>query len=242
MIEKMSLSHENLLGFRIAGTVSQEDYETVLIPALEAAIEEHERLRLLVRVESDFKDYTLGALFEDMRVGLKHWRGFDRVALVAETKWVVRAVKAFSIFMPCPVAVFDLSEQDEAHRWLTESLGAIHQTDLGGGVLHVQLMGKLDAAVYDEEEQDLDAFIRANDGFKLLLDLREFDGWQGLAALGEHLSLVRDHRSLVDRMAIVGSARYIKLGERLASKFINAKVKQFDDDELDAAKEWIAKG
>lgn len=239
MIEKMSMSRGDLLAFRIAETVTQSDYETVLIPALEEAIEEHDRLRLLVRVESDFKEYTLGALFEDAKVGLKHWRGFDRVALVADTKWIIRAVKALSVFMPCPVMVFPLSQQEDARRWLSESLGAIHQTDLGDGVLHVQLLGKLDAAVYEDEEQDLNAFIRANDRFRLLLDLREFDGWQGMGALGEHLSLVREHRSLVDRLAVVGSGKFAKMAKRLAAKFIKAKVKHFDDDELDKAKAWI---
>ncbi|SNR53674.1 STAS/SEC14 domain-containing protein [Puniceibacterium sediminis] len=241
MIEKMAISHEDMLAFRVAGAVTEEDYTGTLIPALEEAIAEHDRLRLLVRIESDFSNFTLGALFEDAKVGLKHWRGFDRVAIVADKGWMTRAVKAFSVFFPCPVMIFALSEEEEARRWLSESLGAIHQTDLGGGALHVQLLGKLDAAVYAEEEQDLNAFVRANERFRLLLDLREFDGWQGMGALGEHLSLVRDHRALVDRFALVGSGKFAKMGERFGSKFINAEFKHFEDDEIEDAKEWITR-
>ncbi|WP_186766669.1 STAS/SEC14 domain-containing protein [Puniceibacterium confluentis] len=240
MIEKLPFSRDNRLAFHFSGAVTEEDYTKILIPALEDAIAEHDNVRMLVRVDNDLTDYTLGALLEDARVGLMHWRGFDRVALVADKAWIRRAVQAFSIFMPCPVMVFALAEEDQARRWLSESLGSIHQTDLGGGVLHVQLLGKLDSSVYAEEEQDLNAFIRANDRFRLLLDLREFDGWQGLGAVADHLKLVRDHRHFVSRMAVVGSSRYAKLARRVSSKFINADVRHFDDDELSKAMAWIS--
>ncbi len=47
--------------------------------------------------------------------------------------------------LPGPVQIFDQDEVDEARRWLSGSLGSFHVKDLGDGVLHVQLMGKLDA-------------------------------------------------------------------------------------------------
>ncbi|KMK66677.1 STAS/SEC14 domain-containing protein [Puniceibacterium sp. IMCC21224] len=240
MLEIMATSRRNLLEFRISGSVTEEDYRAVLIPALEDAIDTYENIRLLVRIESDFEDYTLGAIFEDARVGLKHWAGFDRIAVVADTSGITRAVRAFSVFMPCPVMLFDLSQEDEARRWLVESLGSIHQTDLGGGVLHVQLRGKLDAAVYAEEAQDMSAYARAHDGFRLLLDLRDFDGWQGIGALGQHFTLVRDHRNLVQKCAIVGTNSFEKAARLLARKLIKGDVRYFDADQLAEAKRWIA--
>ncbi|WP_102106773.1 STAS/SEC14 domain-containing protein [Oceaniglobus roseus] len=240
MIEVTPSPTEGTLEIRYSGTISEEDYTRALIPALDAAMAEHPRLRLLVRMESGFGDFTLGALFEDSRFGLKHWRGFDRVAIVADPGGMTRAIRAFSVFFPCPVMVFPLAGEDDARRWLSESLGSIHQTDLGEGMLHVQLLGKLDAAVYAAEEEDLNAFIRAHDRFRLLLDLRQFDGWQGLGALGERLRLVRDHRMLVDKLAIVRSGAVAKMAERLASTFFNAEVKHFDNEEFEDARAWLA--
>lgn len=242
MIEQIDTGHETILEFRVSGTVADSDYKDVLIPALEAAIADHDRVRLLVRFDSRFKDFTLGALFDDARMGLKHWRGFDRVAVVSDNSWLNRAVKGFSVFLPCPVQTFSLAEYDQARTWLVESLGAIHQEDLGGGVLHLSLLGKLDPSVYAEEVEDLDAFIRRNDRFKLLLDLREFDGWQGLGAVSEHLKVVRDHYDLVDKAAIVGDSTWQRLGERVAARFIKAETKYFPSAEFEAAKAWIAKG
>ncbi|MHA6325055.1 SpoIIAA family protein [Roseivivax sp. CAU 1753] len=241
MIEKMPGTTENRLELRFSGAISDDDYKTVLVPALEAAIQARDRVRLLVRLDSEFKDFTFGAMMQDAKMGLKHWNGFDRVAIVAEPGWMTTAMRAFSVLYPCPVMIFEPSQEDEARRWLSESLGAIHQTDLGGDVLHVQLLGKLDAAVYEEEERDIDAFIRTHDRFKLLLDLREFDGWQGMGALGQHLSLVRDHRKLIDRFAIIGDSAMAKAAETLAHSFVNAETRYFDADDFDAAKRWISK-
>lgn len=243
MIEKQQTAREDVLEFRVSGIVSETDYREVLIPALDAAVAEHENLRLLVRFDEGFEDYTLGAVLEDARVGMRHWRGFDRIAVVADATWIVRAVKAFSVFFPCPVMVFPLSGYEDARRWLTESLGAIHQTDLGGGVLHVALLGKLDSAAYAGEGEDMDAYIRAHDGrFRLLLDLREFDGWQGLGAVGEHLALVRDHGRNVEKAAIVGKTAFAQLAEGIGSRFLEAEARYFDEAAFEEAKRWIAAG
>ena len=242
MIEQRDTGHEDLLEFRMSGAVTDEDYKSVLVPAIDKAIEQSDRIRVLIVLESDLKDFTLGAMMDDARMGLKHWRGFDRVAVVTGSAGMRRTIKAFWVFMPCPVKVFAPDEIDEARRWLVESLGAIHQTDLGGGVLHLQLRGQLDGAVYAEETGDLDAFIRRNDRFRLLLDIREFDGWQGLGAIGDHLRLVRDHAGLVDRAAIVGDAGWQRMAAEVGKRVLKGEVQYFPAEQMDAAKAWLAEG
>ncbi|MBY6122216.1 STAS/SEC14 domain-containing protein [Mameliella alba] len=239
MIEVQTTGHPGLYEVQVSGVVSDTDYAQTLVPALEAAIEEHERIRVLVIFGPDFRDFTLGALFDDARMGLRHWRGFDRLAVVTDKPWIRRAVTGLSVLMPCPVRVFPLEQAEDARRWMSESLGAIHQIDLGDGVLHIQLRGQLDSAIYAAESGDLDAFIRANDRFRLLIDARDFDGWQGLGALFEHLKVVRDHYRLIDRAAIVGNAAWQRLGERALRTFSGADTRFFTADEFETAKVWI---
>lgn len=74
----------------------------------------------------------------------------------------------------------------------------------------------------------------------LLLDLREFDGWSGLSALGQHLSLVRKHHRQPHRIAIVGDETWQKLAEKVLSLFVNAKTHFFDKDDYDDARVWVA--
>lgn len=237
MIACTQVTDTNILEIALSGAVSREDYETVLIPAIDKALEDSDAIRALVTIAPG-TDYTVGALKDDAWMGLKHWRGFERIAVVGKDGWIGKALKGVSIMMPCPVMLFEDGKRDEAMRWLQESLGAIHQTDLGDGVLHVQLLGKLDPSVYAEETEDLNAFIRRNERFRLLLDLREFDGWQGLAGIAEHLKLVRDHHGMIDKAAIVGERGWEKLASRIGGAVMGAETKYFDGD-LEAATAWI---
>lgn len=239
MIEVKTTGHDGLYEVHLTGVVTDTDYQDTLVPALDAAIKEHDRISVLVLFGEDFKDFTLGAMLDDARMGLRHWRGFDRLAVVTDKTWIRRTVTGLGLLMPCPVHVFPLAEADDARRWLSESLGAIHQIDLGDGVLHIQLRGQLDSSVYAAETEDLNAFIRANDRFRLLIDAREFDGWQGLGAVFEHLRIVRDHYRLIDRAALVGKAGWQRLGERALRGLSGAETKFFMPDAFEEAKVWI---
>ncbi|GHF33864.1 STAS/SEC14 domain-containing protein [Seohaeicola zhoushanensis] len=231
--------NDSVLEVRISAPVTAADYKDILVPALDEAIATSEHVRMLAVFDAKVSDYTFGAMVEDARMGLKHWRGFDRVAVVGAAKGLRHAIRAFSVLMPCPVMTFDAGQEDEARRWLEESLGSIHQTDLGNGVLHLKLIGKLDSKAYAEEGGDIDAFVRRNEGFRLLLDLREFDGWQGLGAIGDHLKLVRDHVGLVEKAAIVGDAGWQRMAQEVGKRILRKEARWFPADSFDAAKAWL---
>ncbi|MFW2544133.1 STAS/SEC14 domain-containing protein [Primorskyibacter sp. 2E107] len=238
MITVKSLPTAGHYEVHVSGKVTDDDYEHVLIPALDRAIEEHQRIRAIV-ILADDTTFSLAAVLDDAEFGMRHWNGFDRLALVAKPGWIPRMARGMAILFPCPVGVFTPAETDDARRWLSQSLGAVHQTDLGDGVLHVQLLGKLDPAVMAAEEQDMNAFVRKNERFRLLLDLREFDGWQGLAALRAHFAIARNHYDLIDRAAIVGDKSWQKLGQSVLGAVSGAKTKYFDADDFNGAKAWI---
>jgi stage II sporulation SpoAA-like protein len=239
MMELIKTNVGNQLEMRLSGQVTQKDYDDVLIPAIENLLLEHDKLRLLCVFAEDFTGYDLDALWADARLGLTYWRGFERIAVVADPGWIASATRAFAPMMPCPVKVFPLREADAARRWLRESLGAVHIRDLGGQALHVQLLGRPDAGDFDDAADDLDAFLRQRDGFRLLLDLREFDGWQGLSAISGHFTLVREHAGLAQRVAVVGEHGWQKLAQRVAGRFLNAESRFFPADEFEAAQAWL---
>ena len=240
MIEEIEGRPEGTLEFRISGSVTGGDYDEVLTPAIDRALEEHDRIRLLCQVGPDFERYSLGAAWDDMRLGLRHWSGFERMALATDVGWMATMVRALGFAMPCPIRVFEHDELDVARRWLSESLGTIHLHEQGDGTLTVELIGKLDASVYDRAARDLDDFVARNGRFNLLLDLRQFDGWQGLGALGEHFSLVRDHRHAPRRVAVIGDSGWKRLAKRIFSRFVDAEVRYFDPAAAAEATSWIA--
>ncbi|WP_170414543.1 STAS/SEC14 domain-containing protein [Ruegeria atlantica] len=226
----------------LSGEVTSKDYSETLVPAIEAALREHDAVRLLAIVQPEFKGYDLGAAWSDTKLGLSHWRGFDRIAVAADQGWVQTSVRLAAPIFPCPVQVFELSELEAARRWMRESLGAIHVTDLGGPCVQISLMGKLDPEEYQQAERDLDSLLSSKNGFRLLIDLREFDGWQGLTALAAHFRLARGHVGLLDCAAIVGDKAWQHMAQRVASHVLGARTQFFPSDEFENAKSWLAAG
>jgi len=115
MIECMGGLPEGTLGFSFQGQITAEDYDHVLTPALDRALEQHDHLKLLAQLGPAFEGYDLGydlcAAWADGREALRHWDGFERLALVSDVAWVRTAVAAFSLMMPCPVAEMWCQEQ-----------------------------------------------------------------------------------------------------------------------------------
>jgi hypothetical protein len=70
VIEALSGFPENVLGLRISGHVKREAYQTVVIPTVEAALKRAQKLNIYCQVDSDFAGLELGALWDDLKVGL----------------------------------------------------------------------------------------------------------------------------------------------------------------------------
>lgn len=240
MIEIEHTGDHGILEIRMTPPVTDSDYTDTLVPAIDAAIAGGDRVRVLAIVEAGITDFTLGAMLQDARTGLKHWRGFDRAAVVTDNKALKTAVSAFSVFLPCPVGKFTMAEVEEARRWLRESLGSIQQDEIGEGILHVRLRGKLDSAAYENDLEDLNRYMARHDKVRLLIDLRDFDGWQGLGGLRDHFELVRGHAPRVERAAIVGDAGWQEMAVSIGKRAFSLDARHFDGDELDEAKAWLA--
>lgn len=238
MIKLKQTNDPQQLEVTLSGEVSASDYEEVLTPGIVEALQDNDCIRLLVIVEDDVS-YEFGAAWSDLRLGLSHWRGFDRIAVVTELNWVASTVGVVAPFAPCPMQVFQRVELEDARRWLRESLGTMHIQKLDNGVLHIQLLGKLEPAIYETKNEEFnDSLIGLNE-FKLLLDLREFDGWEGLSALFAHLNFVREHVARLQKIAIVGNSAWQKMAERIGKRILGLEACFFDKERFDDAKAWL---
>ena len=54
-----------------------------------------------------FKDFNLGALKDDVEIGLKYYRDWKKIAFVSDNEWMNHAVKAFGFLVPAKVKTFD---------------------------------------------------------------------------------------------------------------------------------------
>jgi hypothetical protein len=118
MIRLLSGFPENVLAVACEGRVTREDYDRVLIPAMNAALQKHQKLRLYYEVTPQFAGTDAGAVWEDFRVGMEHLSRWERMAVVSDVEWIRLAVSAFRFLLPGRLRVFHVGEADAARRWI----------------------------------------------------------------------------------------------------------------------------
>jgi hypothetical protein len=120
MVEQIANLPDNTLGFRARGRVTANDYESVIIPAVEALFSRHDKARFLYHLGEEFSGFEAAAVWDDTKLGLKHLRGWEKLAVVSDVEWVRAAVKVFGLAIPGQVRVFHNSELADATRWVSE--------------------------------------------------------------------------------------------------------------------------
>ena len=118
MIELISGLPDRVVGIVASGHVSASDYETVLIPTVELRLKQFDTLRLLFWLGPEFKGFTAGAMWDDLKVGVGHWKAWERIAVVTDVDWIANFGRFFSFAMPCPTRVFPNSAIAQATDWL----------------------------------------------------------------------------------------------------------------------------
>lgn len=120
MIKVIAGLPENILGFEVSGDVTALDYESIIIPAVDAAASTYSKLRMLYHITPDFQKFDFGAMWEDAKVGLGHLSSWEKIALVTDVAWILSGVKVFGFAVPGAVKTFKNVEIDEAKTWLAE--------------------------------------------------------------------------------------------------------------------------
>jgi hypothetical protein len=118
MIEVLPESQGNVMGIKASDKVTAQDYEEVLTPRLEAVLKEHGSVRFLYLLDEDFQGFELGAMWDDAKVGLKHRKEFDKVALVAAARWMEVGMKLFAPLLKGELKSFPREQLSAAWEWL----------------------------------------------------------------------------------------------------------------------------
>lgn len=122
MIEALTGFPETVLAFTCKGHVTKQDYESVLIPAVEHALTHHKKVRLYYQIDPGFSGMEPGAMWDDFKVGMEHLFSWDRLAVVTDVEWIRYTFKAFSFVIPCEARVFRLEEAANARTWIVEGV------------------------------------------------------------------------------------------------------------------------
>ncbi|GJL80668.1 MAG: STAS/SEC14 domain-containing protein [marine bacterium B5-7] len=104
--------------FKIEGKLTHADYE-LFVPMLEGALAEVSQPKVRALVDLlDFQGFEARAAWDDLKLGLKHGREFERIALVGNKSWQKVAAQIGGWFTGGEVRLFE--DSDSAYDWLTE--------------------------------------------------------------------------------------------------------------------------
>ncbi len=120
MIRMLSDMPPGVLGLEAVDDIEREDYENVIVPAVEATIAEHGKVRIVYVLGHEFDEYEGEAVWEDIKLGVRHPASFERMAIVTDARWAGPATKVFSVLWPGRARAFRLAELDAAKRWAAD--------------------------------------------------------------------------------------------------------------------------
>jgi hypothetical protein len=118
MIELQSDANGKILSVKISGKLTKEDYEQ-FVPQVEGLIKKHGKIRILMQMH-DFHGWTVGALWEDIKFDVKHFKDIERLAMVGDRKWEAGMAGFCKPFTTAKVRYFDVSEAGQARAWVDE--------------------------------------------------------------------------------------------------------------------------
>jgi len=106
---------DGVIGFEAAGKLHAEEYRDVLLPAIERAAGAG-AIRIVLVIRS-FDGMTGGALWQDLKMGVGHFRAWRRIALVTDIGWLTQVSGLFGWMTPGELRDFPLAERAEAVAW-----------------------------------------------------------------------------------------------------------------------------
>ena len=113
-----------------------------------------------------------------------------------------------------------------------------HELERDEGILVIKPDGPLSAADFMTLASHVDAYLEQNGILHgVLVIAKKFPGWQDFGALIAHLKFVKHHHQQIEKVAVVADGSFAKVMPHVASHFLHAQVKHFEDE--DAARDWL---
>jgi len=110
---------DHVVGIRAIGEVDKRDYAEVLIPRMEELVKREGEIDYLLVLETDVRNFTAAAWWQDFKLWLKHFSKWRKVAIVTDQKSVEWLSDALKHFIPGESRGYRLSELNDAIDWVS---------------------------------------------------------------------------------------------------------------------------
>lgn len=122
MLEKISDVPSFVAAFKAIGEVTKGDYESILVPEIERVDKQHGHIHFLMVLDTPVKNFSMAAWIQDAWQGLKHYRGWKKVAIVTDEKGIEKMTDVFSAVIPGKAKGFTLNQLNDAKAWVRQEI------------------------------------------------------------------------------------------------------------------------
>lgn len=117
MMHKINSLPENMVGFRAVGEITKDDFDQVVIPAVNEIVEKTGQLNFLLVLDTTLENFTAGAWIKDAMLGIKNLTKWHRAAIVSDSEAIKKFTDFFSVLMPGEFKGFDHESMQQAIDW-----------------------------------------------------------------------------------------------------------------------------
>jgi hypothetical protein len=109
---------DNVVAFRALAEVTKEDFQSVVVPAVEKMVKQINEINFLLVLDTDIENFTAGAWLEDAMLGLKNLGKWNRAAIVTDSENIITFTNGFSYLIPGEFKGFKKLEFNKALNWV----------------------------------------------------------------------------------------------------------------------------
>lgn len=119
MITELNNFPPGVLGFRISGTVTADDFR-IAKERVEQTLKVHDKINFLLVIDTNISNLTPGAWIQDSLMGFSHLFSWEKVAMVSDQDGVRTFIDMFSMLVPGEYRGYAMSELNDAVAWVSE--------------------------------------------------------------------------------------------------------------------------
>ncbi len=118
----------------------------------------------------------------------------------------------------------------------------IKTENISGNVLRITAPEKLKADDFRQIAPQVYSMISRYGKIRLLIDASRFNGWDDIAAFGNHAGFVKSHQQKVDRIAVIVARNWQHWVIGAVRVFLHPEVRAYDKGRESEALQWIVSG
>jgi hypothetical protein len=114
----------HVAAYEASGAVRKEEYERVVMHRVDEVARQYGHINFLVRLETDFDNYSLAAFLDYLKVSFEHFTKWNRMAIISDERWLRTAYEVLSKLVPGEIRSYRLEDFGTAKEWVSAPLQA----------------------------------------------------------------------------------------------------------------------